>query len=116
MVDPTTTSRHSVAAFDFAAVSGCDHLVVGPTNARGGTLYLLMTDVPDLVRVTVVATVSSDHSSLPAVISMAGLFHFFFVLVGKFFLNIKSIGIQFVQQYRICLGATFGLLTILSRF
>ena len=35
----------------------------------GGTLDLLMTDVPDLVRVAVVAP--SDHSSLSAVISIA---------------------------------------------
>ena len=47
-------------------------MVVGPTHARGGTLDLLMTDVPDLVRVAVVAPVgNSDHSSLSAVISMA---------------------------------------------
>ena len=45
-----TTNRNGVAAFDFATVSGCDQLVVGPTYARGGTLDLLMTDVPDLVR------------------------------------------------------------------
>ena len=43
----TTKSRHGVAAFDFATVSGCDQLVVGPTHAPGGTLDLLMTDVPD---------------------------------------------------------------------
>ena len=49
-----TTNRHGVAAFDIATVSGCDQLVVGPTHARGGTLDL-MTDVPDLVRVSVVA-------------------------------------------------------------
>ena len=68
----TTTNRHGVGAFDFATVSGCDQLVVGPTHARGGTLDLLMTDVPDLVRVTVVAPIgNSDHSSLSAVISMA---------------------------------------------
>ena len=45
----TTTNRHGVAAFDFATVSGCNQLVVGPTRACGGTLDLLMTDVPDLV-------------------------------------------------------------------
>ena len=68
----TTTNRHGVAAFDFATVSGCDQLVVGPTHARGGTLDLLMTDVPDLVRISVVAPIAnSDHSSLSAVISMA---------------------------------------------
>ena len=43
----TTTNRHGVAAFDFATVSGCDQLIVGPTHACGGTLDLLMTDVPD---------------------------------------------------------------------
>ena len=54
-----------VAAFDFATVSGCDPLVVSPTHARGGTLDLLMTDVPDIVRVAVVAPIgNSDHSSL----------------------------------------------------
>ena len=68
----TTTNRHGVAAFDFATVSFCDQLVVGPTHARGETLDLLMTDVPDLVRVAVVAPIgNSDHSSLLAVISMA---------------------------------------------
>ena len=44
----TITNRYGVAVFDFATVSGCDQLVVGPTHARGGTLDLLMTDVPDL--------------------------------------------------------------------
>ena len=68
----TTTNRHGVAAFDFATVSGCDQWVVGPTRARGGTLDLLMTDVPDLVRVAVVVPIgNSDHSSLSAVNSMA---------------------------------------------
>ena len=68
----TTTNRHGVAAFDFATVSGCDQLVVGPTDARGGTLDLLMSDVPDQVRVSVLAPIgNSDHSSLSAVISMA---------------------------------------------
>ena len=43
----TTTNRHGVPAFDFATVSGCDQLVVGPTHARGVTLDLPMNDVPD---------------------------------------------------------------------
>ena len=60
-----TTYRHGVAAFDFATVSGCHQLVVGPTHARCGTLYLLITDVPDLARVAVVVPIgNSDHSSL----------------------------------------------------
>ena len=68
----TTTNRHGVAAIEFATVSGCDQLVIGPTHARGGTLDLLMTDVSVLVRVAVVAALgSSDHSSLSIAISMA---------------------------------------------
>ena len=68
----TTTNRHCVAALDFATVSGCDQLVIGPTHAREGTLDLLMTDVPDLVRVAIVAPLgSSDHSSLSITFSMA---------------------------------------------
>ena len=68
----TTTNRHGVAAFDFVTLSGCDELVVSPTHARGGTLDLLMTDNPDLVRVAVIAPIgNSDQSSLSAVISMA---------------------------------------------
>ena len=47
-------------------------MVVGPTHARGGTLDHLMTDVPDLVQVSLVAPIgNSDHSSLSSVISMA---------------------------------------------
>ena len=42
-----TTKRHYVVTFEFATVSGCDQLVIGLTHARGGTLDLLMTDVPD---------------------------------------------------------------------
>ena len=67
-----TTNSHGVAAYDFATVSDCDQLVVGPTHARGGILDLLMTDVPDLIRVAVVASIgNSDHSLLSAVILTA---------------------------------------------
>ena len=45
----TTTNRHGVAANNFATVPGCDQLVIGPTHAHGGTLDLLITDVPDLL-------------------------------------------------------------------
>ena len=47
----TTTNCHGVADFEFATVSSCDQLVMGPTHSRGGTLVPLMTDVPDLVQV-----------------------------------------------------------------
>ena len=67
----TTTNDHGVVAFDFATVSGCNQLVVGPTHAHGGTLDLLMPDVHDLAQVAVVAPIdNSDHSSLSG-ISMA---------------------------------------------
>ena len=63
----TTTNRHGVAAFDFAIVSGCDQLL--SAHAHGGTLDLLITYVPDLVWVAVVAPIgNSDHSSLSIVI------------------------------------------------
>ena len=59
-------------AFDFATVSVCDQLVIGPTHASEGILDLLMTDVPNLVWVAVVAPLGwSDHSSLLLAISMA---------------------------------------------
>ena len=38
--------------------------VVGPTHVRGGTLDLLMTDVPDLVRVAVVAPIGNSDDCL----------------------------------------------------
>ena len=42
-----------------------------PTHARGGTLDLLMADVPDLVRVSVVAPIgNSYHFSISELISM----------------------------------------------
>ena len=57
---------------ELGSLTSQQSLVVGPTHARGGTLDLLMTDVPDLVRVAVVAPIgNSDHSSLSAVVSMA---------------------------------------------
>ena len=71
-LDSPTKNCQGVAAFDFATVPRCDQLIVGPTHASGGTLDLLMTDVCDRVRVSVVAPVgNSDHSPLSAVISMA---------------------------------------------
>ena len=50
-------NHHGVAAIDFVTFSRCGRLVVGSTNARGETLDLLMTDIPDLVQVAVVAQV-----------------------------------------------------------
>ena len=53
-------------------MSGCNQLVVGPSHACGGTLDLLMTDVPDLVQVAFVAPIgNSDNSSRSVVLLMA---------------------------------------------
>ena len=116
----TTTNRYGVAAFDFATLSGCDQLVVGPTHACGGTLDLLMTDVPDLVRAAVVAPIgNSDHSSLSAVISLAQAVRNLcvtrkvFLKVGKFSTVPESFP---VVQYGNCLCVIFGFLIILLRF
>ena len=49
LLGSTTTNHHGVAALNFATVSGYDQLVIGPTHACGGTLDVLMTDVPELV-------------------------------------------------------------------
>ena len=66
------TNRNGVAHFDFTTVSGCDQLVVGPTHSSRETLDLLITDVPHLVRVAVVALIgNSDHFTLSSVISIA---------------------------------------------
>ena len=60
----TTTNRHGVGSFNFATVSGCDQLVVGPTHASSGTLDFLMTVVPNLVGVAVATPIgNSDHFS-----------------------------------------------------
>ena len=59
----TTTNRHGVAAFDFTTVCSCGQFVVGPTRARGGTLDL-MTDVPDLLQVSVIAPIGNSLLSV----------------------------------------------------
>ena len=110
------TNRHGLAAFDFATLSGCDQLVVGPTHARGGTLDILMTDVPDLVRVSVVAPIgNSDHSSLLAVISMAQAVPNLCVS-RKVFLKHQVNWNAVCSAMQDLPGITFCLLTILLRF
>ena len=67
-----TTKAHGVAAFDFSTVCGSDQFFVGATSERGGTLDLLLTDVPVLVGIAVAAPIGkSDQSSLSALISIA---------------------------------------------
>ena len=97
-------------------MSGCDQLVLGPAHARGGTLDPLITDIPDLVRVAVVAPIgNSDHSFLFAVISMAQAVPN--LCVGrKVFLKHKVNWNTVCDAIRICPGVTFSLMTILLRY
>ena len=99
----------------FLTVSGCDQLVVGPTHARGGTLDLLMTDVPDLVLHAVALIGDSDHFSLPAVISMAQAVTNLCVS-REVFLKHQVNWNTVCDTIWNCFGITFGFLTILLRF
>ena len=115
LLGSTMTNTHGVAAFDFETVSCCDQLVVGPTHARGGILDILMTDVPDLIRVAVVAPIgNSEHSSLSAVISTAQALPNLCVS-RKVFLKHQVNWDTVCGAMRICPGVTFCLLTILWR-
>ena len=62
-----------VVALDCAIVSGCNQLVIGSIHACTWRISCpQMTDVHDIVQVTVVAPLgNSDHSSLSTAISMA---------------------------------------------
>ena len=71
----STTNDDGVAAIDFATVASCDQSVVSQTHASGERLYLMMTNVPDLVRVAVVSRIgSSGHLSLSAYILKGTVF------------------------------------------
>ena len=66
------TDVHGRAALEFATLSGCSQLVRGPTHRDGGVLDLVLTDVPDLVKVSVRAGIGrSDHSQVSVAISCA---------------------------------------------
>ena len=111
-----TTNHHGVAAFDFTTVSSCDQLVVSPSHGSGGTLDLLMTDVPDLVWVAVVEPRgNSDHSSLLAVILMAQAVPNLWVSRKVFLKQQVNWNTVWVRHGN-CLRVTFGFLTILLRF
>ena len=82
-----TMNRHGVAVFDFATVSGCDQLVVGPTHARGGTPVISMAQ---------------------AVPNFCGS--------RKVFMKHQANWYTVCGAIRNCLGVTFGFQTILLRF
>ena len=65
VVGPPTTTIHDKTARGFASSSGCEHMVTEPAYIDGAVLDLLVTDVPDLVRVRAGSPVgTSDHSDL----------------------------------------------------
>ena len=97
------------------SVSGSDQLVIGPTHAHGGTLDLLMTDVPDLVWVAVVAPLSSsDHSSLSIAISMAQAIPNLCVSRRALLKNRVKLS-AVCDAIGVCLGKVSGVLTIQLR-
>ena len=64
------TDCHGVAARDFASLTDCSQLVNSPTHRQGGTLDLLLTNVPDLCNVQVCSPIgNSDHSYLNIALS-----------------------------------------------
>ena len=59
------TNRHGHAALDFSNLSGCTQLVSGPTHNSGNHLDLLLSDVPDVVEVSISPPIGkSDHSAI----------------------------------------------------
>ena len=64
------TDQHGRSACEFSALSDCSQLVDRSTHRDGGVLDLVLTDVPDLVKVTVGSCLGgSDHCSLSVAIS-----------------------------------------------
>ncbi len=62
-VSPTVSNGR--AALDIANVSVCSQLVPGPTHLAGNRLDLVLTDVPDKVKVTTMSPLgTSDHSAI----------------------------------------------------
>ena len=113
----TTTNRHGVAAFDFATVSGCDQLVVGPTHhvVEHLTSWWLMS-LPEYGLLLYHRQVSQITPLCRQ--SFRWLRRFQTCMwVEKLPWNIKSIiVIMSVLQYGICPGVTFDLMIILLRF
>ena len=108
-----STNCHGVAACDFATVSGCDQLVVGPTHIRDGTLDLLLSDVPDLLLVAVVSSLgNSNHSSRSAVIMLTQADPNLCVSRKKFLKRQVNWNKVYVAEW-IFIGNTSGFLTIL---
>ncbi len=56
------TPMHGSTALNLADMSGCSQLVAGPTHLVGNCLDFVLTDVPDIVKVTTMSPLgTSDH-------------------------------------------------------
>ena len=56
---------------DFITLIDCTQIVEGPTHIAGGRLDLVLTDVPDLVKVSTHCSIgTSDHSHLRVVVTL----------------------------------------------
>ena len=65
------TDAHGRAAYDFVSVTNCSQLVRGPTHTDGGTLDLVMSDVPELIDVVVGSPIGgSDHYHLSITLTL----------------------------------------------
>ena len=63
------TDRHGNDALNFCNLSDCEQLVRCPTHIAGNGLYLLITDVPDIVDVVVgIPLGTSDHCFVSCVL------------------------------------------------
>ncbi len=52
-------------------MAGCSQLVAGPSHLAGNRLDLVLTDVPDTVKVTTLAPLgTSDHSAISIQLSL----------------------------------------------
>ena len=69
MESVSPTDRHCGDALEFRNLSGCEQLVRCLTHIAGDRLYLVMTDVPDIIDVLVANPLgTSDHCFVSCVL------------------------------------------------
>ena len=69
MESVSPTDRHGRDALDFCNLSGCELLVLCPTEIAGNRLDIVMTDTPDILDVVVGTPLgNSDHCFVSCVL------------------------------------------------
>lgn len=53
------TNSNGLAALDYSNLSGCEHLIHGPTHSSGNCLDLALTDIPGVVMASVLAPIGT---------------------------------------------------------